>query len=216
MKPINILIYEDHTDLRNLLSELLNAQDNIAVIGAFATCNNCFADVQALDPDIIIMDIDMPGINGIEGVQLAKSAKPTVQILMHTVFDNHDKIFKSIENGANGYLLKSDDFDELLNAISVLHSGGGIMSPSIAVKMLSQFRELHNPHKNEREKIKLNERETQILQLLVEGSSYKTIASQIFLSVDTVRFHIKNIYNKLHVNSASEAVSKALRLKIVE
>jgi len=216
MNIVKVIIYEDHTELRATLVEFLNEHDTIAVVADFGDCLHCYEQVQQYNPDVIIMDIDMPGMNGIEGVKLAKSANPELQILMHTVFEHPDKIFKSIENGANGYLLKNNNPDELAAAILTMSKGGGIMSPSIAAKMLSQFRQNNTPTEKGREKISLNERETQILQLLIEGNTYKTIASQIFLSVDTVRYHIKNIYTKLHVNNSAEAVSKALRLKLFE
>lgn len=215
MKTVTVIIYEDHTELRQTLVEFLNINEEINVIADFGNCVYCYEEVKYFNPDVIIMDIDMPGMNGVEGVKLAKSAKPEVQILMHTVFEDPDKIFKSIENGANGYLLKNNNPDELANAIVTMSKGGGIMSPSIAAKMLSQFRENNLPTNTKQEKINLNERETQILQLLIEGNTYKTIANQIFLSVDTVRYHIKNIYTKLHVNNSAEAVSKALRLNLL-
>ena len=209
---IKIILYEDNPQLREGLTMLLNGSEGFEVIGAFKNCNNVVDEVEALAPDVVLMDIDMPGTNGIEGLKLIRHQNTDVKILMLTVFDDNKNVFEAIKNGANGYLLKKTPPAKLLEHIQEAHTGGAPMSSSIATQVLKMFSQAHN---NVGEDYHLSEREKQVLQLLVNGYSYKMIAAEMFIAIDTVRSHIKKIYEKLHVNSKSEAVAKAFKDKIV-
>lgn len=209
---INVILYEDNPQLREGLSMLLNGSEGFEVIGAFRNCNNVVSEVEALKPDVILMDIDMPGTNGIEGLKLIRQVNTDVKILMLTVFDDNKNVFEAIKNGANGYLLKKTPPAKLLEYIQEAHTGGAPMSSSIATQVLKMFSQVHSDGNSD---YHLSDREKQVLQWLVNGYSYKMIASEMFISIDTVRSHIKKIYEKLHVNSKSEAVAKAFKDRII-
>lgn len=209
---IKVVLYEDNPQLREGLTMLLNGSDGFEVIGAFKNCDNVVQEVASLRPDVILMDIDMPGTNGIQGLKLVRQQVSDVKILMLTVFDDNKNVFEAVKNGANGYLLKKTPPAKLLEYIQEAHTGGAPMSSSIATQVLRMFSELHSEQSSN---YYLSEREKQVLQLLVNGYSYKMIAAEIFISIDTVRSHIKKIYEKLHVNSKSEAVAKAFKDRIV-
>lgn len=209
---IKVVLYEDNPQLREGLTMLLNGSDGFEVIGGFNNCDNVVQEVSSLQPDVILMDIDMPGTNGIQGLKLVRQQNADVKILMLTVFDDNKNVFEAVKNGANGYLLKKTPPAKLLEYIQEAHTGGAPMSSSIATQVLRMFSELHNAQSSN---YFLSEREKQVLQLLVNGYSYKMIAAEIFISIDTVRSHIKKIYEKLHVNSKSEAVAKAFKDRIV-
>lgn len=207
-----LLIYEDNPQLREGLTMLINGSDGFEVLSAFKNCNNVEDEVRAFKPDVILMDIDMPGTNGIEGLKRIREIDTDVKILILTVFDDNKNVFDAISNGANGYVLKKTPPARLLEYIQEAQTGGAPMTSSIATQVLRMFSSLNN---EKGEDYDLSEREKQVLQLLVNGYSYKMIASEMFIAIDTVRSHIKKIYEKLHVNSKSEAVAKAFRNKIV-
>ena len=209
---IKIVLYEDNPQLREGLSMLLNGSEGFEVIGAFKNCNNVVDEVEALQPDVVLMDIDMPGTNGIDGLKLIRQKNIPVKVLMLTVFDDNKNVFEAIKNGANGYLLKKTPPSKLLEYIQEAHTGGAPMTSSIATQVLKMFSQAHNTTS---EDYHLSDREKQVLQWLVNGYSYKMIAAEMFISIDTVRSHIKKIYEKLHVNSKSEAVAKAFKDKLV-
>ena len=209
---IKLMLYEDNPQLREGLTMLLNGSDGFEVVGAFKNCNNIEDEVQAFDPDVILMDIDMPGTNGIQGLKLLRKVNNKAKVLMLTVFDDNKNVFEAIRSGANGYLLKKTPPAKLIEYINEAHSGGAPMTSSIATQVLRMFTD---QNAQQGEDYHLSEREKQVLQLLVNGYSYKMIASEMFISIDTVRSHIKKIYEKLHVNSKSEAVAKAFKDKIV-
>lgn len=207
----NIVIFEDNERLRQSLKILLDGVEGYTVCGDYENCVNAAAIVDEHHPHVIIMDIDMPGVDGIEGLRIIKERSPKTYIVMHTVFEDEERLFKCLCSGANGYILKNTSFVSLLEAIdSVLH-GGAPLSPSIAKKVLQSFQVSPADHL----KYNLSERETEILKYLVKGYSYKMIAGSCFISVDTVRGHIRNIYAKLHVNCGREAVVIALRDNII-
>ena len=162
---------------------------------------------------VVLMDINMPGISGIEAVHIIKEKFPAVQILMQTVFEDNDKIFAAICAGASGYMLKKTTPQKMLEAVEETYQGGAPMSPSVAGKVLQMFRSQSNITKHEF--IQLSVREKEILSLLVKGKSYKMIAVECFISTDTVSTHVRHIYEKLHVHSKSEAVAKAIKQKLV-
>jgi len=211
MKTIRIVLYEDNTSLREGLTMLLGASGNFEVVGAFRNCNNVTEELKSLRPDVILMDIDLPGINGIRALQLIRELNTEVKVLMLTVFDDDKNIFKAIQSGANGYLLKETPPARLLEYIQDVYSGGAPMTSSIATQILQMFSRMHTPVRE----YKLSDKEKEVLQLLVNGYSYKMIAAEMFIAIDTVRSYIKKIYEKLHVNSKSEAVAKAFRDKLV-
>ena len=210
LKPVKIILFEDDDQLRQLLVLLLAQSDQFTVVGDYADCRKC--DFYALrdEPDVVIMDIDMPGKSGIEGVRMIKEARPETYVVMYTMFEDDDKLFKSLCAGANGYLLKKTAPDKLEAAIIDVIHGGAPMSPSIARKVLFSFQANKKITNYD-----LSKREKEILQLLIEGYPTKQIASELFIAFDTVRTHLKNIYVKLHVNCGKEAISKTLRERII-
>lgn len=207
-----LLIYEDNPQLREGLTMLINGSEGFEVLAAFKNCNNVTEEVTAWKPDVILMDIDMPGINGIEGLKKIRQVNDDVKILMLTVFDDNKNVFQAISSGANGYVLKKTPPTKLLEYIKEAQSGGAPMTASIATQVLKMFSSMNNERG---EDYNLSDREKQVLQFLVEGYSYKMIANEMFIAIDTVRSHIKKIYEKLHVNSKSEAVAKAFKDKLV-
>jgi DNA-binding NarL/FixJ family response regulator len=207
---IRILIYEDNPQLREGLSMLLNGSEGFEVVGAFVNPSDITGQCSVLKPDIILMDIDMPLVTGLEGLRLLRKVNNDVKVLMLTVFDDNQKVFEAIKSGANGYILKKTPPVKLLEYIQEANSGGAPMSSSIASQVLRMFSAFHSPASRE-ENYNLSDRENEVLQLLVNGYSYKMISAEMFISIDTVRSHIKKIYEKLHVNSKSEAVAKAFK-----
>lgn len=190
---------------------LLNDEVNFRVAASFPDCDNADKMVEKYQAELIVMDIDMPGIGGVEGVKRIKNANPEVKVVMHTMFDDDNKIFDSICAGADGYLLKNTSPKQLVNALQDVMAGGAPMSPFVAQKVFQHFREA----RTDAEQFKLTTREKEILELLVKGNSYKMIADKSDITIDTVKKHLQNIYHKLHVNCGTEAVVMALRHKIV-
>lgn len=205
-----IILFDDDEKLRASMKILLEGIEGYMVVGDFGNAENADKIVEELQPDIVIMDIDMPKMNGVEGLQLIKKTKPGLGIIMHTVFEDDKRLFDSLCAGASGYLLKNSSLIKLLEAIEEVQSGGAPMSPSVAKKVLFYFQQ---PVK--KNQYGLSERELEVLQHLVKGYSYKMISAACFISLSTVQAHIKNIYTKLHVNCGREAVVLALKDKIV-
>jgi DNA-binding NarL/FixJ family response regulator len=210
---ITIVLFEDRANLRESLQLLIESETAFKLLEMFPNCKNADKQVLKLKPDVVLMDIDMPEVNGIEGVKMIKAARPETQIIMLTVFEDDEKIFESIKAGADGYILKKSIPTELLNAIYNASTGGSSISPGVATKVLNAFRLKSTIQKEH--SFSLSKREQEVLELLTKGYSYKKIAADLFVSIDTIGSHIKNIYSKLQVNSAPEAVAKALRYKIV-
>jgi len=213
MIEIKVAIFEDNKQLRESLKELINTAENMVCIGSFPDAGKLVRNIEFAKPDVVLMDINMPGISGIEAVHIIKEKFPAVQILMQTVFEDNDKIFAAICAGASGYMLKKTTPQKMLEAVEETYQGGAPMSPSVAGKVLQMFRSQSNITKHEF--IQLSVREKEILSLLVKGKSYKMIAVECFISTDTVSTHVRHIYEKLHVHSKSEAVAKAIKQKLV-
>jgi DNA-binding NarL/FixJ family response regulator len=210
---VKIVIFEDNDQLREMLFQMINISEGLSCTGAYSNAMDLDFKMRRSQPDIVLMDIDMPGINGVEAVKIIKEKRPQVKILMQTIFEENDKVFDSICAGADGYLLKNSLTDYLVPSIKELNNGGAPMSPSIAKKVLNRFQE-QNPYIQKTD-YKLSDREKEVLTCLMKGMSYKMIAVACNISIDTVKFHIKKIYEKLHVNSKSEAVIKAMRGKLL-
>ena len=213
-QTVHITIFEDNKDLREGLQQILNASPGFSCAGAYANCNNMLKRLRENEPDVVLMDIQMPGMSGIEAAALIRQEFPELPVLMQTVFEDESKVFAAICAGANGYILKTTPPAKLLEAIKEVAEGGSPMTPSIAAKVLKMFKD-QNPKANTGNNFDLSSREKEILSLLVDGLSYKLTADKLFISYETVHSHIKNIYQKLHVNSVNEAISKALRNKLV-
>ena len=210
---IRVILFEDNKSLRQSLSFVLSETEGINFTGAFADANEAVARVVSHRPDVILMDIQMPGISGLEALVKIKAVQPDVKILIQTIFEDEAKIFTAICVGVNGYLLKNTDTEPLIKAIFEVYNGGSSLTPGIAAKVLTMFHQKFQ--KNPLNFIDLTQREKEILTLLVKGQSYKMIADSCQISFNTVHTHIKKIYEKLHVNSATEAVSMALEQKLV-
>jgi DNA-binding NarL/FixJ family response regulator len=211
MNGIKVIIFDDNDPLRDSIAMLLQESEDFSLAGAYSHCLDVMDNITNTRPDVVIMDIDMPGMNGIEAVKLIRKNFPTVQVLMLTVFDDDEKVFAAIKAGAGGYILKNTEPQNLLHAISEVYNGGAPMTPGIAKKVLHQF---HDMLPEEKTDYHLSVREREVLGLLVEGDSYKIIAGKLNITYDTVRAHMKKIYEKLHVASMTEAVAKAINQKL--
>ncbi|HKC37555.1 MAG TPA: response regulator transcription factor [Chitinophagaceae bacterium] len=210
---IKVAIFEDNNNMREGLYQLINGSQGFTCTGAFPNCDDLVKRIEKSNPDVIVMDIEMPGISGIEGVKLVKENFPEMKILMETIFEDDKKIFDSICAGAEGYILKNTPPVEILGAIKEIYEGGSPMTPTIANRVLKMVK-TQRPS-DSKNLFNLTDREKEILSCLVEGMSYKLIADECTISIDTVNVHIKNIYKKLQVHSKSEAVAKAIKGKIV-
>ena len=209
---IKILLYDDNEALRNSIEAMLSDEPEFEIVATMPNAETVETDIKQLQPAVVLMDIDMPEVNGVEAVRRIRKINAELPIIMLTVFDDNENIFNAICAGASGYILKRYAPLEIPEAIRTVLSGGAPMTASIARKVLLMVPRAASPDK---EKHNLSDKENVILQLLVNGNSYKMIAAELGISLDTVRFHIKKIYDKLHVHSATEAVSKALRDRLV-
>jgi DNA-binding NarL/FixJ family response regulator len=212
MPGIKIIMYDDSDPFRDSVCMLIKDTSDYTLLASYAHCNDVLKNVLDTQPDVVLMDIDMPGLNGIEGVGMIRQNYPSVQILILTAFDDDEKVFTAIKAGAGGYILKNTEPKNLLSAISEVYNGGGPLSPVIARKILGQFQVL--PPERKKEDFRLSHREKEVLHLLVDGLSYKMIAAKLNITYDTVRAHIKKIYEKLHVASMTEAVAKAINKRL--
>lgn len=211
-KEIKVAIIEDQKQTREGLATLIGGTPGFRTVGRFASMEETLDKLESEPPDVVLLDIGLPGMSGIEGVRRLRTRYPALQILMLTVYADDGHIFEALCAGACGYLLKDTPPTKLLEAIRELRDGGAPMSPEIAYKVVTMFQKVVPPKNEEHQ---LSSREMQVLKLLADGHSYKTAADVLSVSMDTIRFHIRNIYEKLHVHSKSEAVFKALRSGIL-
>lgn len=209
---IQVCIFEDHKHLREGLTQLIESAEGFSVCGVFPNANNIVKNIREHWPDVVLLDIQMPGMNGIDALRLLRKEFPELKVIIQTVFEDEDKIFAAICAGASGYILKNTSPEKFLEGIAEACKGGAPITGNIAAKVLSMFRERHPDAA--KGAYHLSDREKEILTYLVKGLSYKMIGDACNITYDTVRFHIKNIYAKLHVSSMTEAVAKALQNKL--
>lgn len=209
MSPsIRVLLYEDNRDLREGISYLMQATAGLELVAALPHVNNIRTDLPAHQPDVVLLDINMPGMSGLEALPIIKEAMPKTQVVMLTVFDDDDRIFQAVRSGASGYLLKNTPPGEIVQALFDVHRGGSPMTSCVARKVLQFFQQPAKPIAAGHD---LSARELDILRGLMKGYSYKLIADELGISLDTVRSHIRNVYDKLQVNSKTEAILKAMK-----
>ncbi len=208
--PIRVLLFEDNDERRRSLRFLFEMQTDIELVGDYPNCWQVLEVVDELMPDAVLMDIQMPDVNGIEAISIIKTRFPLIPILMQTVFENEELIFEAIQAGASGYILKNEKPEKIVESIRELCTGGAPMSPIIAAKVINYFQ--RGTAINDYE---LTEREKVILRKLSEGMSYKITASELGISPHTVNSHIRNMYEKLHVRSLGKAIAKAIRERII-
>ena len=214
---IRVTVFEDNKLVRDSFEAILNGTDGFICTGSFSSCNNLSYDIQRSQPDVVLMDIEMNGLNGIEATKKIKQNQPTIKILIQTVFEDDEKIFAAICAGASGYILKKTSPAKLVEAIQEVYSGGAPISPGIATKVLYLFQKFVPPPQGstDKESASLSKREKEILLLMMEGDNYHTIAEKCFLSYDTVRTHVRSIYKKLHVVSVNQAIVKAFKQRLI-
>jgi len=213
---LRIAIFDDNKNIRESISMLLDTEQDFELVGSYAHVLDCVRDLKECKPDVVLMDIEMPGMTGIEAVKAIKKEFPHVQILMQTVFEDEDRVFDSICAGASGYILKNFLNTKLVDAIRELQYGGSPMSPSIARKVLNKMQSVSSVIVPEQTPdYHLTAREKEVLSCLVNGQSYKMIGADLNISYETVRSHVKKIYEKLHVASLTEVVAKAINQRIV-
>lgn len=206
-----LLIFEDNERLRKSLVMLLKSSGEYTVSGDFPNVLKIKETIESFYPNMVILDIDMPGKDGISAIPVIKEIDPEILVVMYTQFEDDDKIFRSLCAGADGYILKKTSPNQLFKALADVRSGGAAMSPAIAKKVMASFRE---DHLGAAVKYNLTEREIEVLKLLIKGCSIKFIASELQIAYETCRSHLKNIYIKLHVNCGKEAIAKILAEKI--
>ena len=210
---VNICLFDDNAQIIESITTLFSLVDDIKIVASFNNPENAIDKIAKCAANMVIMDIDMPRMNGIEGIKQLRKTYKDLPVIMFTVFEDEDKIFDAICAGANGYLLKNTEPTKLIDAVNEVMIGGSPMSPGIARKVLNKFQQINQTTATI--DYELTTREREILRLLTNGLSYKMIAAECSISFETVRTHIKNIYSKLHVASMTEAVAKALNEKIV-
>jgi len=207
MKPIRITIVEDDQQLLKGISNTLSLSDEVDVLTTYTNAEDFLSEARNIHPDVVIMDIGLPKLSGIECMKQLKPLFPDMQFLMWTSFEDDEKIFDALKAGASGYILKTATAQQLIQAISELHKGGSPMSSSIARKVIASF---HSPQIKQSE-YNLTNRESEILELLAKGYRYKEIAAKLFVSLETVRSHVHHIYEKLQVSSRTDALNKVYR-----
>lgn len=209
MNPIRVIIVEDDPDIRQSFEIIVGSVADFECLSSFTNAEDAVRDIPVLKPDVVIMDIHLPGMTGIEAVRILKEQMPALQITMCTVYEDDEHIFNALKSGANGYLLKRTSPEKLIESLRDLHQGGAPMNSEIARRVVASFRHKAAPAP---ELATLTAREREILDLLAKGYLYKEIAAELFISIETVKRHIHNIYEKLHVQTRTEALNKVFRM----
>ncbi len=202
-----IIIVEDNKTVREGFALIINSISKYFVVNTYDNCEDAIKNVKKDKPDIVLMDLELPGISGIEGIGEIKKIMPNVLVLVNTIYENSDLVFQALCAGASGYITKNSNHSELLEGIEEVLQGGAPMSSKIAKMVVTSFQK--NPNSP------LSNRETEVLELLAKGKSYSMIAKELFITKETAKSHIKNIYSKLQVNSKSEAIAKATQDKLI-
>ncbi|MBL6448004.1 response regulator transcription factor [Fulvivirga sp. 29W222] len=202
-----IVIVEDNDAVREGFALIINSVSDYYVVNAYDNAEDCIKNLKKDKPEIILMDLELPGINGIEAIALIKKQNPGIELIVNTIYENSDLVFQALCAGASGYITKNTSHTELLDAIDEVIQGGAPMSSKIAKLVVNSFQK--NPNSP------LSSRETEVLELLAKGKSYSMIAQELFITKETAKSHIKNIYSKLQVNSKSEAIAKATKEKLI-
>jgi len=211
-RTLKVAIIEDEREIRECLALLVNGSEGYSCSGSYRSMEDALERIGQLLPDVVLSDIGLPGMSGIDGVRILKQRYPDLLVLMLTVYDDDERIFDAMCAGACGYLLKKTPPARLLESLREVAAGGAPMSPEVARRVIALFREIRPP---ERADYQLTPHETRLLKLFVEGHNYKTAAAELRVSVNTVNFHVRSIYDKLQVHSRSEAVAKALINRLV-
>lgn len=209
---IDIVVYDDNDARRKSLEALLMLSDGVHCNGSFSDCSTVLQDMIDLKPTLVLMDIEMPNVNGIEGVKIIKQHFPEIKIVMQTVFEDEEKIFAALQAGAEGYILKTATAEKIIQSVIDVNSGGAFMTPSVALRVMKYF---NTPAVAENYTTALTTKEKAVLKNLTDGLSYKMVAERMGISYFTVNSHIKKIYEKLQVHSLGEAISYAMKNKIV-
>jgi DNA-binding NarL/FixJ family response regulator len=210
---IKVAVIEDRREIRDGLAALINGTEGYCCTGAFRSMEHALAGIGASLPDIVLVDIGLPGISGIEGIRLLKERHPALQFLVLSIYDDDERIFDALCAGACGYLLKRTAPARLLESLKEVSEGGAPMSPEVARRVIGLFREIRPPKHAD---YQLTPHQTRLLKLLADGHNYKTAAAELGVTVDTIGFHLRHIYEKLQVHSKSEAVAKGLRDRIID
>jgi len=211
---IKVVIIEDNLNIREGLKLLINGTGGYQCTASFESCEELFEQYEKIEADIFLMDIELPGMNGIEGIKKLKQLNPESIVLVITVYEDNEVLFDALCAGASGYLVKNTPPSRLLDAIKEAAEGGSPMSSNIARKVINYFRQ-NKVVPEKKSESNLSEREKEVLKCLMEGYSHKAIADTLFISLETVRFHFRNIYKKLHVHSQTEAIAKAIKEKLI-
>ena len=202
-----VLVVEDDAEIRNSFSLIVNSSQKFMVVNAYGNCEDAIENIHRDRPEIVLMDIELPGMNGIQGARIIKDKVPHTEVIMVSVYEDSELVFEALKAGASGYITKSANYLELLSALEEITKGGAPMSSKIARMVIDNFHV--NPNSP------LTKRETEILQLISEGKTYTQISEELFISKETAKTHIKNIYSKLQVNSKSEAIAKANQERLI-
>lgn len=210
--PVKVIIIEDLRDVREGLAVLINGSSGFQCIASYRTMEDALRSVNGDLPDVVLTDIGLPGMSGVDGIRILKERHPELPTIALTIYDDDERIFDALCAGASGYLLKNTPPARLLESLKEVASGGAPMSPEVARRVIKLFRQFRPP---DRSPSHLTQQETELLKLIVDGHSYKTAAAMLEISTSTVSFHLQNIYSKLQVHSKTEAVAKALRDKLV-
>ena len=210
---IRVAVIEDRREIGDGLAALINGTEGYCCTGAFRSMEQALAGIGASLPDIVLVDIGLPGMSGIDGIRFLKERFPALQFLILTIYDDDERIFEALCAGACGYLLKRTTPARLLESLKEVSEGGAPMSPEVARRVIGLFREVRFPKHAEHQ---LTPHQTRLVKLLADGHNYKTAAAELGVTVDTIGFHLRHIYDKLQVHSKSEAVAKALRDRIID